>query len=47
MSTWLPLALTSVAEVIGTSAHKASEGFKRPWPSVVVVLNVFSNAQPH
>ena len=43
MNTWLPLAI--VAEVIGTSAQEASEGFKRPWPSVVVVLNVLSNAQ--
>lgn len=32
------LGLAIVAEVIGTSALKASEGFTRPWPSVVVVL---------
>ena len=45
MNTWLPLAI--VAKVIDASAQKASEGFKWPWPSVVVVLNVFSNAQSH
>jgi small multidrug resistance pump len=34
---YLYLAIAIVAEVIGTSALKASEGFTRPWPSVVVV----------
>ena len=47
MNAWLLLPMAMVAEVIDASAQKASEGFKRPWPSVVVVLNVFSNAQPH
>lgn len=37
MRAWLPLALAILAEVIGTSALKASEGFSRPWPSVLVV----------
>lgn len=37
MNAWLLLALAIVAEVIGTSALKASEGFSRLWPSVVVV----------
>ena len=37
MNAWLTLALAIVAEVIGTSALKASEGFSRLWPSVVVV----------
>ncbi|GAB3263839.1 DMT family transporter [Chitinimonas naiadis] len=35
---WLFLALAIVAEVIATSALKLSEGFSKPWPSVVVVL---------
>ncbi|MDO9203262.1 MAG: SMR family transporter [Hydrogenophaga sp.] len=37
MSAWLLLGLAIVAEVIGTSALKASEGFTRMGPSVVVV----------
>lgn len=37
MNAWLLLALAILAEVIGTSALKASMGFSRPWPSVVVV----------
>ncbi|MGP1665591.1 MAG: DMT family transporter, partial [Rhodanobacter sp.] len=37
MSAWLTLALAILAEVIGTSALKASEGFTRLWPSVVVL----------
>nr|WP_163575199.1 multidrug efflux SMR transporter [Halomonas faecis] len=36
--TYFYLALAIAAEVIGTSALKASEGFTRPWPSVVVVV---------
>jgi small multidrug resistance pump len=32
---WLATAI--VAEVIGTSALRAAEGFSRPWPSLVVV----------
>lgn len=38
MNPWLLLALAIVAEVVGTSALKASEGFTRLVPSVVVVL---------
>lgn len=34
---WLYLAIAIVAEVIATSALKASEGFTRPLPSVLVV----------
>nr|WP_300310165.1 SMR family transporter [Halomonas sp.] len=34
---YLYLALAIVAEVIATSALKASEGFSRFWPSVLVV----------
>lgn len=35
---WLHLALAIVAEVIATSALKATEGFTRPLPSVVSVV---------
>jgi multidrug transporter EmrE-like cation transporter len=38
MNAYLALGLAIVAEVIGTSALKASEGFSRPWPSVIVVV---------
>lgn len=38
MKNWLFLAIAIVAEVIGTSALKASEGFSRLWPSLLVVL---------
>lgn len=38
MNAWLILGVAIVAEVIGTSALKASEGFTRLGPSVVVVL---------
>ncbi|WP_439114819.1 SMR family transporter [Hydrogenophaga sp.] len=38
MNAWLVLGMAIVAEVIGTSALKASEGFTRLVPSVVVVL---------
>jgi multidrug transporter EmrE-like cation transporter len=38
MPTYAILALAIVAEVIGTSAMKASEGFTRVGPSALVVL---------
>ncbi len=38
MKSWLFLYAAIVAEVIGTSALKASEGFTRLWPSLVVVV---------
>lgn len=38
MTAWLLLGLAIVAEVIGTSALKASEGFTRLGPSAVVVV---------
>jgi multidrug transporter EmrE-like cation transporter len=38
MNPWILLALAVAAEVVGTSALKASNGFTQPWPSVVVVL---------
>lgn len=37
MSAWLSLTIAIIAEVVGTSALKASEGFSRPWSSAVVV----------
>lgn len=38
MSHWLALAIAIVAEVIGTTALKASSEFTRLWPSLIVVL---------
>ena len=38
MPQWIFLSIAIVCEVIGTSALKASEGFTRPWPSVVVIV---------
>lgn len=38
MKQWLILALAIVAEVTATSMLKASDGFTRIWPSVIVVL---------
>lgn len=38
MNTWLILTLAIAAEVVATSALKASEGFTRLWPSVMVVV---------
>ncbi len=37
MNAWLTLGLAIVAEVVGTSALKASDGFTRLGPSAVVV----------
>lgn len=38
MNAWLTLGLAIVAEVVGTSALKASNGFTRLGPSAVVVV---------
>ncbi|MDW8337448.1 MAG: SMR family transporter, partial [Tepidimonas sp.] len=38
MNAWLLLALAIVAEVAGTSALKASDGFTRLVPSLIVVV---------
>lgn len=38
MKYWLFLGIAIVAEVVGTSSLKASEGFTRLWPSLLVVL---------
>lgn len=35
---WLYLCIAIVLEVVATSALKASDGFTRLWPSVVVVV---------
>jgi len=37
MNSWILLSAAILAEVIGTSALKASAGFSRLWPSLVVV----------
>lgn len=37
MKQWVYLAVAIVAEVAATSALKASDGFTRPWPSLLVV----------
>ena len=37
MNAWLCLAVAILAEVVGTSALKASEGFSRLWPSLLVI----------
>lgn len=39
---WVFLAVAIVSEVIGTSTLKASEGFTRLWPSVIVVAGYAS-----
>jgi small multidrug resistance pump len=38
MNKWLYLLLAILTEVAGTSALKATEGFKRFWPSLIVVV---------
>ncbi len=42
MKNWLYLLAAIVAEIIGTSGLKASDGFSRLWPS----LNLFSKTVP-
>ena len=36
MQKWISLSVAIVSEVIATSALKASEGFSRLWPSLIV-----------
>lgn len=38
MQQWIFLAVAIVSEVAATSALKASEGFSRLWPSLIVVV---------
>lgn len=39
---WVYLIAAIVLEVIGTTALKASEGFTRPWPSLIVLAGYSS-----
>lgn len=39
MSPWFFLAIAIVAEVIGTSFLKSSDGFTRLWPSIAVLVS--------
>ncbi|WP_382325174.1 SMR family transporter [Hydrogenophaga sp. UC242_53] len=39
MNPWILLGLRIAAEVVGTSALKASEGFSKLWPSAIVVVS--------
>lgn len=39
MNHWILLGLAIAAEVVGTSALKASEGFGKLWPSAIVVVS--------
>lgn len=53
MKAWLFLSVAIIAEVVATSALKASEGFSKLWPSGIVivgyvlVLNLLSKASTH
>jgi small multidrug resistance pump len=38
MPAWLLLAIAMVTEVIGTAYLKVSDGFSRPWPSLIVAV---------
>jgi small multidrug resistance pump len=38
MQQWIFLSVAIVSEVIATSALKASEGFSRLWPSLIVTV---------
>ena len=38
MQQWIFLAVAIVSEVVGTTALKASDGFSRLWPSLVVLV---------
>jgi small multidrug resistance pump len=42
MNQWIFLGVAIVSEVIGTSDLKASEGFTRLWPSLIVVVGYLS-----
>lgn len=39
MNPWILLGLAIAAEVVGTSALKASAGFSKLWPSAVVLVS--------
>ena len=38
MKSWIFLGIAIVAEVVATSGLKASEGFTRLWPSLLVIV---------
>ncbi|MCE0759950.1 SMR family transporter [Marinobacter sp. G11] len=38
MKNWLFLGIAIIAEVVATSSLKASEGFTKLWPSLIVLL---------
>lgn len=38
MQQWIFLSIAIISEVIATSALKASVGFSRLWPSIIVVI---------
>jgi small multidrug resistance pump len=38
MQQWIFLSVAIISEVIATSALKASEGFSRLWPSLIVAI---------
>lgn len=42
MQQWVFLTIAIVSEVIGTSALKATEGFTRLWPSLLVIAGYAS-----
>lgn len=39
MSHWLWLSIAIISEVVGTTALRYSEGFTRPWPTLVVAVS--------
>ena len=42
MSAWVALAIAILSEVIATSFLKASDGFSKLWPSVIVIVGYAS-----
>jgi small multidrug resistance pump len=42
MQQWIFLSVAIVSEVVATSALKASEGFSRLWPSLIVAAGYLS-----
>jgi small multidrug resistance pump len=43
MQQWIFLSVAIVSEVIATSALKASEGFSRFWPSIIVAVGYITS----
>ena len=42
MSAWVALAIAIFSEVIATSFLKASDGFSKLWPSMIVIVGYAS-----